>query len=1229
MQTLPHSNDEPLKLGHAFSVQEQEANSADLEQQRIDAEAQAEAQRQATREATPFSQVVEDAFSINNFTYQLANEDGSRWSGNDDPTFLKSTMDIKKELEDAKLPLSYIKRLTEAGSQQRYDAIFGKLREETQARERLDAQHGLNRFMLETGALLADPVAIGVGLVAPEIAIPAKAVGAAKIIQGAARGLASWGAASAAVAVPQYGLMETKTRAEVALEVAGGSFLGVIGGGAKGAYGAWMDGKLAAANANLFNTIKRQMVSAPREVSTLLDKYATEYAVPPDLVYAIASQESRFNQAAISSKGAVGVMQLMPKTAKGLGVDANDLEQNIKGGVQMLGTLLKKYDNDYDKALAAYNHGEGNLAKLLKKHPEDWREHLPTETKGYLRGVNVRAQAASKEVASVKEFWSQQEQHFGNSSAGAAQVKGTFIRTGQDTVAVDDAPFALYGGVRFDAAGLLKSDENPYFRQLGIIGEDNVGLNRDGSAAAYSAEEHANQLIHTSQASWLRGFGEAFSEFSEASPSLAKADKLQAFNDAVMESVLTGIPHESKAVNAAAQETVKFFKRYADEGFNSGSRYFDGVPANATYLPRIINPEKWDAVMAKHGYSDIVNLVRDAFLKNLDDATTAEAQELATKLAKGYVANVDKRGSIGSTGALHGIDLNDADALKPLLEAQGLSEGEIREVIEGLTKGSTKGTAPARLKRRVDLDMSTTRMTPDGELRIRDLFETDLTHLVRGYSEQVAGHIGLAKVGIKSQADVEKLLEGAQVWQRENKLNANQGAFDRQVKRAQFLYDAITRRQMDSTLDRGTKAALRHIRSFNVMRLMNNTGFAQLAEFGNILGRGGIDSMIELMPSFKQILRDRGKFGRKLDKGLYEELEALSGVGTTDLLGRHYLGWDSMEGQFSSMDKTLHNGKRVTSHLSGMAYLAPSMQRMAAGVMSHRFAKLSLKAKLSAANIRELKQLGLDDAMLQRVLNQVKTHATLRGKRVVSFNLEKWGTQERANFGLAMQRASRRMIQENSFGGSFPLMHTETGKLLMQFKTFVINAWTKQTLAGVALHDMRTFLSWATASFIGGLAYIAQSHVTHYGDDDKLDDLLSTQKIGAASFARAGWASLLPTAVDSTVPLLTMGYAKPVFSNARASGQQTNFITGSPAYDLIKTLTQTVPALWMSTLTDDFQLTETDAKRVIGLIPYIQAMGVRRQLEMVVEDAGLSKKRFSRYDQLDPMEELSDILSDN
>ena len=74
--------------------------------------------------------------------------------------------------------------------------------------------------------------------------------------------------------------------------------------------------------------------------------------------------ESGFNPNAVSSAGAVGVMQLMPKTAEGLGVtDSYDPRQNILGGAKLISQLLDKYDGDKSLALAAYNAGSGNVSK--------------------------------------------------------------------------------------------------------------------------------------------------------------------------------------------------------------------------------------------------------------------------------------------------------------------------------------------------------------------------------------------------------------------------------------------------------------------------------------------------------------------------------------------------------------------------------------------------------------------------------------------------------------------------------------------------------------------------------------------------------------------------------------------------------------------------------------------------------------------------------------------------
>ena len=78
-----------------------------------------------------------------------------------------------------------------------------------------------------------------------------------------------------------------------------------------------------------------------------------------DLLEAVAWRESGFRQSALSPKGAVGVMQIMPATALGLGVDRYDLHQNIEGGAAYLRLMLDRYSGNLTMALAAYNAGPG------------------------------------------------------------------------------------------------------------------------------------------------------------------------------------------------------------------------------------------------------------------------------------------------------------------------------------------------------------------------------------------------------------------------------------------------------------------------------------------------------------------------------------------------------------------------------------------------------------------------------------------------------------------------------------------------------------------------------------------------------------------------------------------------------------------------------------------------------------------------------------------------------
>ncbi len=126
------------------------------------------------------------------------------------------------------------------------------------------------------------------------------------------------------------------------------------------------------------------------ETKLYLDEYQTEikqaaklYKVQPHLIRAIIHAESHFRHEAVSKQGAQGLMQLMPNTAKSLGVvDPFHPQQNIYGGVKHLAKLMKKYVGDIRMVAAAYNAGEGSVRKYGGVPP------FP-ETKVYIERVAI------------------------------------------------------------------------------------------------------------------------------------------------------------------------------------------------------------------------------------------------------------------------------------------------------------------------------------------------------------------------------------------------------------------------------------------------------------------------------------------------------------------------------------------------------------------------------------------------------------------------------------------------------------------------------------------------------------------------------------------------------------------------------------------------------------------------------------------------------------------------
>ena len=126
---------------------------------------------------------------------------------------------------------------------------------------------------------------------------------------------------------------------------------------------------------------KGKEINPPPDINDIIEHASKTHKVDPELIRSVIRAESDFDANATSSKGAMGLMQLMPDTAQDLGVkNCYNPVENIMAGTRYLKSLLNRYDGNVELTLAAYNWGMGNV----ERHPD----RLPKETRTYIARVS-------------------------------------------------------------------------------------------------------------------------------------------------------------------------------------------------------------------------------------------------------------------------------------------------------------------------------------------------------------------------------------------------------------------------------------------------------------------------------------------------------------------------------------------------------------------------------------------------------------------------------------------------------------------------------------------------------------------------------------------------------------------------------------------------------------------------------------------------------------------------
>jgi soluble lytic murein transglycosylase-like protein len=147
------------------------------------------------------------------------------------------------------------------------------------------------------------------------------------------------------------------------------------------------------ASARIVAANSRGTAATPADIDSAIEQAAARHNVDPNLVRAVVKVESNFNPNAVSRKGAMGLMQLMPSTARQLNVkNPFDPEQNVDAGVRHLKQLLESYGGDVRLTLAAYNAGAGAVARNSGvPHYAETQNYVRKITNLYYRGSDINS----------------------------------------------------------------------------------------------------------------------------------------------------------------------------------------------------------------------------------------------------------------------------------------------------------------------------------------------------------------------------------------------------------------------------------------------------------------------------------------------------------------------------------------------------------------------------------------------------------------------------------------------------------------------------------------------------------------------------------------------------------------------------------------------------------------------------------------------------------------------
>lgn len=600
------------------------------------------------------------------------------------------------------------------------------------------------------------------------------------------------------------------------------------------------------------------------------------------------------------------------------------------------------------------------------------------------------------------------------------------------------------------------------------------------------------------------------------------------------------------------------------------------IPKN-THLSRVWNDYKVKQAMGELGEEAVIA----AFTESVKRGYAAKELDLgdikARAMAKAIVANLDR-----PTAQKQFSTKETKNQLYQLLDDNILlTDAEINSVIDDITKRDTERGKPSYTKHRIPMDYSV--QLPDGR-QIVDLLDDDINKNISRYVNNTSGRIGMARVGVTSDAIFNNIIDAAKLIDIKRKKLGETVKVDAE----EYLNDM---RSMLLGYPVGNVSAWAgRVTNFTNLFTMNAAGLTQNVEWAAQIGAMGVANTLA---SFSEVLKAAIT---KKNVGILEEIDNLIGVGflddfTTTAFNANNINIDNMPNSTKSMqtvDYLLRRGLSMQQTWNLMKPVMLAQRRTAIVSLCNQLYQVHIQGNFAEMRQR-LSDWGIDEEGFTKISKELDK-AVVEGGRLKNMNFAKWDKDTFSMFIRAANRAIDTLVQKPRLGESRRWQSSAAAKIIMQYQTYPLLAANKYFIRGTRHLDPSTLVTFMSSAMLGSLVYMAKVGLTT-ADPYERENKLQTNKIvynalnynAQIGFAMGG-ASMLSELVG--VPL-----------SPYAQGGNTNLTV--PAAQLYNILTSPVKAASQKIIGGEVKRSTLQSLQSLSVMGRI--LGVSRMFEEVVD----------------------------